>query len=78
VTRVDAEPWAELASAGLVANGAEPRLTEAGRAAMADVDRARREGLAELLDGLEPDEHRELRELLDRTAHEFASAPPSR
>jgi EmrB/QacA subfamily drug resistance transporter len=77
VTRVDPEPWEELASAGLVANGAEPRLTEAGRTAMADVDRARREGLAELLDGLEPAEHAELRELVDRTAREFAAAPPT-
>jgi EmrB/QacA subfamily drug resistance transporter len=76
--RVDAAARDELLAAGLVTDAARPALTDAGVSTMAAVDRARNETLADLLDGWEPEEHEELRELVERTARDFAAAPPTR
>ena len=76
--RVDAAARDELLAAGLVTDGAWPVLTATGVSTMAAVDRARNETLAELLDGWEPQQHEELRDLVERTARDFAAAPPTR
>jgi EmrB/QacA subfamily drug resistance transporter len=57
--------------------GAEIRLTAAGRAQHDQLVAARREGLREYLAGYEPDEHPELRKLLDDLAHDVVGAIPS-
>jgi DNA-binding MarR family transcriptional regulator len=62
----------------LVTAGDEPRLTDSGLAAMARVEEARQEALADLVHGWHPEEDAELRDLLDRTARDFAAAPPAR
>jgi EmrB/QacA subfamily drug resistance transporter len=71
----DVEPAEGLRRRGL-ADGAA--LTPAGRATLEQVQAARREGLTELLDGWDPEEHEELRALLDRLSRELVAEPPSR
>jgi hypothetical protein len=53
-------------------------LTADGRAALAQLETVEREGLAHLLECWEPEQHDELRALLDRLAHELVAAPPAR
>jgi hypothetical protein len=71
----DVEPAEGLRRRGL-ADGRT--LTPAGRATLEQVQAARREGLTELLDGWDPEEHEELRTLLDRLSRELVAEPPSR
>jgi EmrB/QacA subfamily drug resistance transporter len=68
---------AGLEAAGLAENGTgAPRLTPAGRARYDELVAARREGLAEFLAGYDPDEHPELRQLLDELAKDVAGTIP--
>jgi EmrB/QacA subfamily drug resistance transporter len=69
----DVEPSEGLRERGLVDGGS---LTPAGRELLERVQVARREGLEELLDGWKPEEHAELRELLDRLSRELVAEPP--
>jgi EmrB/QacA subfamily drug resistance transporter len=70
-------PLAGLAEQGLVAaSDGVLDLTGAGRLALEDLHAARREGLAELLDGWSPQEHPEVRTLLDRLARALTSELP--
>jgi EmrB/QacA subfamily drug resistance transporter len=71
----DGGALAGLERRGLAADGA---LTPAGRAALDRLEAAEREGLAELLDCWKPEEHDDVRTLLDRLAHELVAAPPAR
>jgi EmrB/QacA subfamily drug resistance transporter len=57
-------------------NGGPIGLTANGEEAYERLVAARRAGLCELLDGWDPDEHAELRTLLDRLAHDFANEMP--
>jgi DNA-binding MarR family transcriptional regulator len=70
-------PLAGLAEHGLVA-GADGalELTGAGHETLDVLHVARRQGLAELLDGWSPDEHPEIRSLLDRLARALTSELP--
>jgi DNA-binding MarR family transcriptional regulator len=49
----------------------EIRLTEAGNDAVERLTAARRQGLTQLLEGWNPDEHLELQELVKKLAHEL-------
>jgi hypothetical protein len=69
------EPLEGLRRRGL-ADGAA--LTPAGRALLERVQAARRAGLAELIAAWEPEEHEEVRDLLDRLSRELVAEPPSR
>jgi EmrB/QacA subfamily drug resistance transporter len=69
------EPLEGLRRRGL-ADGAA--LTPAGRALLDRVQAARRAGLAELIAAWEPEEHEEVRDLLDRLSRELVAEPPSR
>jgi hypothetical protein len=53
-------------------------LTGEGEAALVRMRAAEREGLNELLSAWSPEEHTELRALLDRLAHELVAEPPTR
>jgi EmrB/QacA subfamily drug resistance transporter len=53
-------------------------LTGEGEAALGRMRAAEREGLNELLSAWSPEEHAELRSLLDRLAHELVAEPPTR
>jgi MFS family permease len=53
-------------------------LTPAGEETLARVRAAQRDALGELLEGWAPEEHDELRALLDRLARELVAEPPSR
>jgi EmrB/QacA subfamily drug resistance transporter len=68
------------AMAGLRARGlaGEAGLTHEGRAALGKLEAVQREGLAHMLSCWEPDEHDELKALLDRLAHDLVASPPSR
>jgi EmrB/QacA subfamily drug resistance transporter len=59
-------------------NGTAVDLTPAGREANDRLQAARRETLRELLAGWDPDEHEDLRELLDRFTREVVSVMPAR
>jgi DNA-binding MarR family transcriptional regulator len=67
---------AELRGAGLVDGGTA--LTATGVAAVERLATARREAWRDVLGGWSPDEHPDLRALLDRITRDFASAPPVR
>jgi hypothetical protein len=69
---------ASLRERGLVEGGGpEPlRLTPLGRSAHDQLVAARREGLHEYLDGLDPERHPELQGLLDALARDVVSAIP--
>jgi MFS family permease len=69
----EVEPGDGLRRRGLVDGRA---LSPAGRELVDRVQAARRDGLAELLDGWKPEEHAELRELLDRLSRELVAEPP--
>jgi EmrB/QacA subfamily drug resistance transporter len=70
-------PLAGLAERGLVAAAdGTLDLTPAGRDALDELHTARRDGLTELLDGWSPDEHPEVRALLDRLARALTSQLP--
>ena len=58
---------------GLLENG---RLASEGAEVYERVLAARREGLAELLEGWAPEDHDEVRAMLDRFAHELVATPP--
>jgi EmrB/QacA subfamily drug resistance transporter len=73
--RLTADALAGLEQRGLADGHA---LTAAGRATLDRIEAARRDGLAALLAGWDPEEHEELRRLLDRFAHELVAEPPSR
>ena len=62
-----------LGTRGLVEDG---RLLPEGEAVYARVVEARREGLAELLDGWEPERHDEVRTMLDRLSRELVAEVP--
>jgi EmrB/QacA subfamily drug resistance transporter len=62
-----------LGSRGLVEDG---RLLPEGEAAYGRLVEARREGLAELLDGWEPERHDEVRAMLDRLSRELVAEVP--
>ena len=62
-----------LGARGFVENG---QLLPDGEAAYARIVEARREGLAELLDGWEPERHDEVRAMLDRLSHELVAEVP--
>ena len=70
---------ASLRARGLVEDG---HLDGTGRLAYTRVVDARRQGLAELLDGWEPEKHDEVRAMLDRLARELVAeipeSPPTR
>jgi MFS family permease len=70
---------AELERRGLVArdDGGPLELSRAGKETYDRVVAARREGLHELLAGWDPDEHRDIRMLLDRLAQALVSDMPS-
>jgi EmrB/QacA subfamily drug resistance transporter len=72
----DGEGVAELRGAGLVDGGTA--LTATGVAAVERLATARREAWHDVLGGWSPDEHPDLRALLDRITRDFASAPPVR
>ncbi|HEY7198448.1 MAG TPA: MFS transporter [Gaiellaceae bacterium] len=73
-----AVPLARLRERGLVEDGAGPvGLTPAGLQTYERVVAARREGLAELLAGWSPDEHPELRRLLDGLSRSLVSDVPA-
>ena len=63
-----------LRDRGLVENA---HLARDGKAAYTRILEARRQGLAELLDGWKPEEHDEVRAMLDRLAREYVAEPPS-
>ena len=63
-----------LAERGLVEDG---RLANEGTAVYGLVLAARREGLSELLEGWEPEQHDEVRAMLDRLARELVAEPPT-
>ena len=63
-----------LADRGLVEDG---RLANEGTAVYGLVLAARREGLSELLEGWEPEQHDEVRAMLDRLARELVAEPPT-
>jgi hypothetical protein len=65
---------AALGERGLVAGG---RLASEGTAVYRRVLAARREGLSELLEGWEPEQHDEVRAMLDRLARELVVEPPT-
>jgi EmrB/QacA subfamily drug resistance transporter len=66
---------ASLRERGLVADA---HLRSEGESVYARVVEARREGLAQLLEGWEPERHREVRAMLDRLTRELvAEIPPS-
>ncbi len=64
-----------LRERGLVSDGT---LSPEGVAVYERVIAARRKALAELMDGWDPEEHAELRGLLDRLSHELAAEAPTR
>jgi MFS family permease len=64
---------ASLRERGLLTNG---RLAAEGEALYGRVLAARRDGLSELLDGWEPEEHDEVRAMLDRLARALVAEPP--
>ena len=63
-----------LRERGLVADGG---LAADGEAVYGRVLEARREGLSELLDGWEPEEHDEVQAMLDGLARELVAEPPT-
>jgi EmrB/QacA subfamily drug resistance transporter len=65
---------ASLRERGLIADG---RLATEGRAVYGRVLAARRQGLAELLEGWAPEEHDEVRSMLDSLARELVAEPPA-
>ena len=64
---------ASLRASGLLTDG---HLGAEGEAVYGRVLAARREGLSELLDGWEPEEHDEVRAMLDRLARALVAEPP--
>jgi EmrB/QacA subfamily drug resistance transporter len=62
-----------LGARGLLEDG---RLQPEGEAAYARIVEARREGLAELLDGWEPERHDDVRAMLDRLSRELVAEVP--
>jgi hypothetical protein len=62
-----------LRARGLLADGG---LGAEGEAAFGRVLAARRQGLSELLDGWEPEQHDEVRAMLDGLARELVAEPP--
>jgi Mn-dependent DtxR family transcriptional regulator len=68
-----------LAGRGLVEAGPDGRvaLTAEGRVEVEKIVRVRREGLHDLLDGWDPDEHPDLRRLLDDLSRSLVSQIPS-
>jgi DNA-binding MarR family transcriptional regulator len=69
---------ADLAAAGLADNDAQIlRLTPMGQACYDQLAAARREGLREYLAGYDPDEHPELRRVLDELAKDVVGAIPA-
>jgi EmrB/QacA subfamily drug resistance transporter len=74
-----ADPRLASASASLRGRGllADARLGAEGEAAYRRLLAARRDGLAELLEGWAPEEHDEVRAMLDRLARELVVEPPS-
>ena len=64
---------ASLRARGLLTNG---HLGAEGEAVYGRVLAARRDGLSELLDGWEPEEHDEVRAMLDRLARALVAEPP--
>ena len=63
-----------LRTRGLLADGG---LGGDGAAVYGRVLAARRQGLSELLDGWEPEEHDEVRTMLDGLARELVAEPPT-
>jgi EmrB/QacA subfamily drug resistance transporter len=69
---------ADLERGGLATDDAGgPRLTPAGRARYDQLVAARREGLETYLAGYDPDEHPELRQVLDELAKDVVGAIPA-
>jgi EmrB/QacA subfamily drug resistance transporter len=70
---------ADLLRTGLVEAGPNGllALTPAGQASHDRLIAAKREGLRDYLDGLDPDDHPELRKLLDELAHDVIGAIPT-
>ena len=68
-----AGPGDSLRARGLLADGG---LGAEGAAAFGRVLAARRQGLSELLDGWEPEQHDEVRAMLDGLARELVAEPP--
>jgi EmrB/QacA subfamily drug resistance transporter len=66
---------ARLRERGLVRGS---RLTRDGTRTYERIVAARRAALGELMDGWNPEEHDDLRRLLDRLARELAASPPTR
>jgi len=64
---------ASLRERGLLTDG---RLGAEGEAVYGRVLAARRQGLSELLDGWEPEQHAEVRSMLDGLARELVAEPP--
>jgi EmrB/QacA subfamily drug resistance transporter len=69
------ETFGRLRERGLVSGSA---LSPEGAAVYERIIAARRQALAELMDGWAPEEHAELRGLLDRLSHELAAEAPMR
>jgi hypothetical protein len=69
------ETFGRLRERGLVSGSA---LSPEGAAVYERIIAARRQALAELMDGWAPEEHAELRGLLDRLSHELAAEAPTR
>ena len=65
---------ASLRERGLIENS---HLDTNGESVYRRVLAARREGLAELLEGWAPDEHEEVRAMLDSLARELVAEPPA-
>ena len=65
---------ASLRERGLVENA---HLAGAGEVVHARIVEARRQGLAELLDGWKPEEHADVRAMLDRLSHAYVEEPPT-
>jgi EmrB/QacA subfamily drug resistance transporter len=65
---------ASLRERGLVENA---HLAGEGEVVYARIVEARRQGLSELLDGWKPEEHDEVRAMLDRLSHAYVEEPPT-
>jgi hypothetical protein len=79
-SRVDLEDPRVLAAHGSLRERGlveDTQLGGRGELVYAQVVEARREGLAELLEGWAPEEHDEVRAMLDSLARELVAEPPS-
>ncbi|SEQ41920.1 hypothetical protein SAMN05216548_104224 [Faunimonas pinastri] len=71
-----AAPLTALVGRGMVADAELPSLTDAGRAVMEKLTAARRAAMADLLSRWAPEQHAEVRAMLDRLARASMTEPP--